>query len=327
MFSIEIALVSWPLRMPFTISRETMYEIEAVMVKITDFSGNVGVAEAVGVGHAGETASSIILQLEAVRPKINGNLTKAALQALLPPGGARNALDCAMWDLEAKRSGVPCWKTAGLDKLTPQKTAFTLGIMSEADLRRSAFEKRDFGLLKVKTNRAHGLDPVRIVHEIASHAEIIVDPNEDWTAEDLEHYGPLLRQLGVVLLEQPVSHECDDILSKLVVPVPVAADEAFIDSTSIAKLVGKYQVLNIKLDKTGGLTEALRCVEIGRSHNFGLMVGCMAGSSLAMAPATIIAQNCAFVDLDGPLLQTSDCPHPIAFTNGYIGTPSSSLWG
>ena len=327
MLSLDVGIVRWSLRVPFTISRETLNHIDGIIVKISDSDGYTGSAEAMGVGYDGETASSMALQLEAVRAEICQGPAREAIQVLLPPGGARNALDCAMWDLEAKRSGVPCWQTAGLKTFMARETAFTFGIMSEADLRDAALERKSFRLIKIKTNRERGLDPVRIVHEMLPNARLIVDPNEGWEADDLIRHDPLLEQYGVALLEQPVKREGDDILRRLRLSVPVAADEAFIDSTVIPQLVGKYDVLNIKLDKTGGLTEALRCVRIGQAHGFALMVGCMAGSSLAMAPATIIAQNCAFVDLDGPLLQTSDCPHPIAFTNGYIGTPSSSLWG
>jgi L-Ala-D/L-Glu epimerase len=171
------------------------------------------------------------------------------------------------------------------------------------------------------------LDPVRIVHEMAPHAKLIVDPNQAWSAADLERYAPHFEGLGVALLEQPISHKDDEALRGLSLPVPVAADEAFNISADIAGLVGKYQVLNIKLDKTGGLTEALVAAKLGQEHGFHLMVGCMVGSSLSMAPAHIIAQMCDFVDLDGPLLQATDCDHPITYNNGQMGVPEYALWG
>jgi len=199
--------------------------------------------------------------------------------------------------------------------------------MDEAALRAAAHERRNFKLLKVKTDREHGLDPVRIVHEIVPQARLILDANESWTETDLLKYGPRLEACGVALLEQPIHHELDDILRRMVLPVPVAADEAFADARSIGDLIDRYQALNIKLDKTGGLTEALNCVAVGRASGLILMVGCMVGSSLAMAPATLVAQRCAFVDLDGPLLQATDCANPIQFDGGRIGVPSASLWG
>lgn len=327
MLKLEVFQIDWPLREPFTVSRETLHSIPSIQIRLTDQNGCVAQAEAIGIYYTGETPSTMRAQIEAVRSDIELGLTRSALQSVLPAGGARNAIDCALWDLEAKQSGHPAWQAAGLRAFVPQLTAFSFGIMSETALRKQAREFAHFPLLKIKTNRLLGLDPVRIVHEVTPNALFIVDPNQSWGADELDRFGPHLTALNVALLEQPVAAAEDEILRGRQLPVPVAADEAFTDRSSIPSLLGKYQVLNIKLDKTGGLTEALACVSEGKKHDFGIMVGCMIGSSLSMAPATIVAQLSDFADLDGPLLQSADCEHAILYENGLIGVPSRELWG
>lgn len=327
MLTLTIEAVRWPLKVPFTIARETIGWIDCILVTLTDPAGHRGRGEAVGVDYAGETVAMMTAQLEALRPLIEAGIGLADAQSLLPAGGARNALDCALWDLAAKASGVRAFAAAGLAGLEARPTAFTFGIMTEAALRQAARDHRDFALLKVKTDRDHGLEPVRIVHEEAPAARLIVDPNESWTAIELGRFAPRLEALNVALLEQPVHPDADAVLRDLRLPVPVAADEAFGDRSDIAGLVGKYSHLNIKLDKTGGLTEALACAAAGRAAGFGLMVGCMVGSSLSMAPGVIIAQSCDFVDLDGPLLQAADMPDPISYISGMVGVPDPKLWG
>jgi L-Ala-D/L-Glu epimerase len=327
MLKVEIAFVSWPLRVPFTISRETQTVIDCVHLTLTDEAGNCGWSESIGVDYAGEMPADIIAALEAARSRIEAGVTLAEAQSFFPAGGARNALDCALWDLEAKRSGVPAWRTAGLTHFQPRPTAFTLGMMDEEALRLAAVEHQDFAFLKVKTNRERGLDPIRIVHEAAPNARLIVDPNESWAEAELRRYAGELEALNVALLEQPVDHEDDEVLRHISLPVPVAADEAFDDRTSFAKLAGKYQVINIKLDKTGGLTEALACAHQGLREGYRLMIGCMAGSSLGMAPGALVAQLCDFVDLDGPLLQSGDVAAPMLYEKGMMAMPTPALWG
>jgi L-Ala-D/L-Glu epimerase len=324
---LEAFQINWPLKIPFTISRETMRDIPCIQVQLTDEQGIIGNAEAVGVDYAGETPATMLAQLEVVRSVIEAGLSRDALQTLLPAGGARNAIDCALWDLEAKQSGIPVWHAAGLQEPKPVATAFTLGIMSETELRVTAKAYANFQVLKIKTNRLLGLDPIRIVQEIVPHMRFIVDPNQAWGADELDRFAPYLTGLNIALLEQPVAIDQDDVLIGRTLPVPVAADEAFLDRGSIRRLKGKYQVLNIKLDKTGGLTEALACAHAGKAEGFGLMIGCMVGSSLSMAPGHLIAQLAEFIDLDGPLLQSADCANPIAYKDGYIGVPSPVLWG
>jgi L-Ala-D/L-Glu epimerase len=327
MLKLELSRVSWPMRTPFRISRITETRTDGLHLVLTDAAGRRGRGEAIGVDYAGETQATMIAQLEAVRERIEAGPTLADAQGLLPSGGARNALDCALWDLQAKRSGVPAWRTAGLNGCQPVETAYTCGMMDEAALRQMARDHADHGWIKVKTDRDHGLDPVRIIHEELPHARLIVDPNEAWGEAELRRFAGALEGLNVALLEQPVAAHDDEALRGLDLPVPVAADEAFDDLQNLATLAGKYQVLNIKLDKTGGLTEALACARAGLAQGFRLMIGCMAGSSLSMAPAVLVAQLCDFVDLDGPLLQTGDVADPVIYLNGRIGPPTSTLWG
>lgn len=327
MLRLETATIDWPLHEPFTISRETITSIACIQVMLTDEDGQIGRGEAVGIDYAGETPASMIAQIDSVRREIELGVTHVGLQRLLPYGGARNAVDCALWDLEAKRSGVPVWQAAGLTSFDARPTAFSFGIMDEALLRATARRYADFPLLKVKTNKERGLDPVRILNEEAPTARFIVDPNQAWGADELTRFAPDFVSLNVALLEQPVAVADDELLRGLSLPVPVAADEAFNTRADISGFVGKYQVLNIKLDKTGGLTEALACAREGKANGFGLMVGCMIGSSLSMAPGTIIAQMCDYVDLDGPLLQAEDVDNPILYDGGMILPPTSLLWG
>jgi len=325
--SVRAWRVDWPLRVPFVIARETQTRVDCIQVSCSDDAGRVGRGEAAGIDYAGETPQSMLDQLLAVQGEIEAGWPHARLHELLPHGGARNALDCALWDLRAKKMGTPVWRLLGLDPPRPVDTAFTLGLMDEAELRAAALAHRDFRLLKVKTNRERGLDPARIVQEVAPHARFILDPNQDWTFADLERWRPLLPAYGVALLEQPLAKAEEDALDGFQRSTPIACDESFNDSDGIAALVGRYDVLNIKLDKAGGLSEAMACVRIGRMHGFSLMVGCMVGSSLAMAPGVLVAQACAFVELDGPLLQAADVTPPIAYQAGQIAPAPAELWG
>jgi L-Ala-D/L-Glu epimerase len=327
MLRMDVRIVEWPLKEPFKISRETLYSVRCIQVELKDGTGFVGRGEAVGVDYAGETPETLVAQIDVVRHQIEAGISLVGLQSLLPAGGARNAVDCALWDLNAKQFGIPAWQTAQLTSYGPKPTAFSFGIMSEEALRRTARLYAHFPLLKIKTNREFGLDPIRIIHEEAPNSRLIVDPNQSWDLADLEKHADELPRLNVVLLEQPVAIDNDAVLERISLPVPVAADEAFNDRTDIERIARRYQVLNIKLDKTGGLTEALACARYAQQTDLKLMVGCMIGSSLSMAPGTIIAQLCDFVDLDGPLLQAEDCSPPIQYEAGLIYPPSPLLWG
>ncbi|MBP6105677.1 MAG: N-acetyl-D-Glu racemase DgcA [Steroidobacteraceae bacterium] len=326
---IELAtdVERWELIEPFVTARDANTHVPVLVVRLTNAAGQRGWAEAAGVDYDGETPASMAAQVEAVRSALHDRLTGAELIDLLPAGGARNALDCALWDLRAKESGRPAWKLAALPAPHPVTTAFTIGLGDAQEVRRKARQALDYPLLKLKVDAERHVGLVRVVREEHPTAHIIVDANQSWTRELLERLTPELQQLGVELIEQPVARGDDASLDGLRSPLAVAADESCTDRHSLAGLAGRYQCVNIKLDKCGGLTEALAMCAEARRLGLGLMVGNMCGTSLAMAPAFLVAQACLVTDLDGPLLQRLDRPHPIRFERGVMQAPDSALWG
>ncbi len=324
---LSMRIDTWPLRSPFRISRGTMTSVQVIVVEIEDREGVRGRGEAAGVDYEGETPQSMLAQVEGVRAQIESGIDRETLLDLLPAGGARNAIDCALWDLEAKRSGVPAWQAAGLATIAPVPTAYTIGIGSLEEVASKAEAARDHRLIKLKADADHHMQIVETVHRICPASRLIVDANQAWTIELLEDLAPRLAHHGVVLIEQPLPKNVDHALCGCQLPVPIAADESCTDRKSLWRLEGKYQFINIKLDKCGGLTEGLALAFEARLSGFGLMVGCMLGSSLAMAPAALIAQLCRFVDLDGPLLQAGDHTPPIRYEHGVMSVPPRELWG
>jgi L-alanine-DL-glutamate epimerase-like enolase superfamily enzyme len=301
--------------------------VPVLVVRLTGRDGHQGRAEAAGVDYDGETPASMAAQVESVRDALPDRLTGEGLLDLLPAGGARNALDCALWDLRAKEAGCPAWQLAGLPRPRPVITAFTIGLGDAADVRRKSLAARHLPLLKLKVDADRHVDLVRNVREAHPAARIVVDANQAWTRPLLERLLPELRDLGVELIEQPLPRGDDAALDGLESPLPLAADESCTDRHSLAALVGRYRSVNVKLDKCGGLTEALAtCVE-ARRLGLGLMVGNMCGSSLAMAPAFLVAQQCDVVDLDGPLLQRRDRDHAVRYERGSMHEPDRRLWG
>ena len=327
MILCSTTLERWAMLEPFEIAREVITDQPVIMVKLTDAQGICGYAEAAGVDYAGETPQSMAAQLAAVQPKLHDALSYAEVMQLLPAGGARNALDCALWDLRAKQSGIPVWKAAGLAPLQPVSTAFTLGLGDDATTRRKAREARQYPLLKLKVDALRHLDVVRLVREEHPQARLVVDANQSWTLDLLKTLLPQLKAEGVELVEQPLPQGQDNQLDGLQSPIPLAADESCTDRTSLPELLGRYQFINIKLDKCGGLSEGLALAAEARQHGLALMVGNMCGSSLAMAPAFLLAQQCAYVDLDGPLLQKLDRATPMHYHHGVIQAPDAALWG
>jgi L-Ala-D/L-Glu epimerase len=286
-----------------------------------------GRGEAIGVSYHGETVESLLTQLTAIRSDLGKGVTRHDLQSLLPPGGARNAVDCALWDLESKRSGRRAWELAGIPSVNPLKTAYTLGMNSPDVMGEAAAAASKYSLLKLKLSGDGDLARVMAVRQARSDAEIIVDANQAWSERQLREFTPRLAELGVKLIEQPLPVGKDAFLARFDSPVPLCADESCQNTESLPSLVGKYRYVNIKLDKTGGLTEALHLARIANAEGFKLMVGCMAGSSLSMAPAFIVGQLCSVVDLDGPLLSTSDVPCAIRYEGSRMFAPEASLWG
>jgi L-alanine-DL-glutamate epimerase-like enolase superfamily enzyme len=260
-------------------------------------------------------------------PAIASGMDRLALQETLPPGAARNALDCAFWDLEAKRAGAPVWQLAGLAEPKPLITAYTLSLDTPEAMRAKAAENAHRPLLKIKLGTPDDLPRLRAVREGAPQARLVIDANEGWSGADYAKLAPDLVGLGVELVEQPLPAGDDGALAGLDRPLPVCADEACHGLASLPGLAGRYDMINIKLDKTGGLTEAIALRDAARAEGYGIMVGCMLGSSLAMAPAILVAQGADVVDLDGPLLLAADRPAGLTYDTAGVHPPSPELWG
>ncbi len=306
----------------FTISRGSRTEARVLTVQVRD-GGLTGRGECVPYARYGETPESVAAQIEG----LPGQFDRAALQELLPPGAARNAVDCALWDLAAKQAGRRVWELAGLPAPRPEITAYTLSLDSAQAMEAQAARHAHRPLLKIKLGTPDDMPRLEAVRRGAPKARIIVDANEGWSAEIYADLAPHLVRLGVALVEQPLPAGEDDALVGLDRPVPLCADESCHDRASLPALRGKYDLVNIKLDKTGGLTEALKLREAAEAEGYGIFVGCMVGSSLAMAPAVLLAQGAAFTDLDGPLLLAEDRAHALKYDAAGVHPPEAALWG
>jgi L-alanine-DL-glutamate epimerase-like enolase superfamily enzyme len=310
----------------FTISRGSRTHADVVVVELED-GGIIGRGECVPYARYGESIDSVRALIEAQRLLIEKGLDRAALQRVLPPGAARNALDAASWDLDAKRQGSTAWELAGLAPPGPVTTAFTISLGVPETMAAAAREARDRPLLKVKLGGEGDLERVAAVREAAPAARLMVDANEAWSRGLVERYLEGLAGLGVELVEQPLPAGEDAMLADVAHPVPVGADESVHATDDLAALRGRYEVVNLKLDKTGGLTEALRFKERAHELGFELMVGCMLGSSLSMAPAILAAQGARFVDLDGPLLLAEDREPHLRYEGSLLYPAPRELWG
>ncbi len=306
----------------FTISRGSRTEAKVLTVHVSD-GAHRGWGECVPYARYGETLESVEAQVAGLPEGV----TREGLQEVLAPGAARNAVDCALWDLEAKRAGKRVWELAGLAAQGPEVTAFTLSLAEPEVMEAAARRNAHRPVLKIKLGTPDDMGRLEAVRRGAPEPRIIVDANEGWSAEVYADLAPHLLRLGVALVEQPLPAGEDDALLGMQRPVPVCADESCHDRASLPALKGKYDVVNIKLDKTGGLTEALALREAALAEGYGIMVGCMVGSSLAMAPATLVAQGAAFTDLDGPLLLAEDRDNPLQFDQAGVHPPSAALWG
>ena len=316
----------WPLRRSFAISRGTKTAADVVVVELHD-DGRVGRGECVPYARYGETVDGVVAAIEALAAPIAGGLDRSGLQTALPAGAARNAVDCAFWDLAAKQQGQPVWHLAGLAPPAAAVTAFTLGLDSPAAMAVAARAEASRPLLKLKLADGDDLARVEAVRKNAPQARLIVDANEAWTPALYAELAPALAALGVVLLEQPLPADADAVLADLAHPVPVCADESCHDRASLAALAGRYDAINIKLDKTGGLTEAIALADAATAAGYQLMIGCMVATSLAMAPAMLLAAGAAFVDLDGPLLLAGDRPDGLRYDGSRVGPADAKLWG
>jgi L-alanine-DL-glutamate epimerase-like enolase superfamily enzyme len=315
----------WPLKQTFRISRGSRTESQVVVVTVTD-GKYIGRGECVPIARYNQTAASVIGQIEAIKHETN--LNRHRLQELLPAGAARNALDCALWDLEAKRSGKRVWQLANIRMFDRVETSFTISLDAPDKMGAAASAAALLPILKLKL-AGDDVDLARVqsVRAAAPNARLIIDANESWSPEHYRNVVPKLKEIGVELIEQPFPADADAVLEQLNHAIPVCADESCHTTVDLSRLKNRYEMINVKLDKTGGLTEGLRLCESARQKGFKLLIGCMVGTSLSMAPARLLASVADCVDLDGPLLLARDRDHGLRYENGKIGMPSRELWG
>ncbi len=319
---ITVTEDTFKLKQAFVISRGSRTEARVLTVCV-EREGARGYGECVPYARYDETMESVAAQIRGLKLPF----TRQELQDMLPGGAARNAVDCALWDLEAKQAGKRVWDLAGLPEPGPEITAFTLSLGTPDSMRAEAAKNAHRPLLKIKLGGKGDLERLRAVWSGAPDAAMIVDANEGWTPESYAALAPELLALGVQMVEQPLPAGADDALRDMDRPLPVCADESCHDRASLPALKGKYDMVNIKLDKTGGLTEALLLKQEAIALGYDIMIGCMVGSSLAMAPAVLLAQGAAFTDLDGPLLLSEDRANALKFDDLGVHPPDAKLWG
>lgn len=317
---------AWPIAGRFVISRGAKTEARVVVVTL-ESEGAVGRGECVPYARYGESVESVLAEIEGLRAQIEAGLGRERLQDLLGPGAARNAVDCALWDIEAKRTDVRVWARAGVPRLSPLKTAFTISYGTPDEMAAAAEAASRRPLLKLKIGGPDDLDRVEAVRAAAPRSRLIVDANEGLSFDQLQRLAPELKRLEVQLVEQPLKAGEDQALESWSSPVPLCADESLHSRAELADCAGRYAYLNVKLDKTGGLTEALALAAEARARGLGLMVGCMVATSLSMAPAMIVAQGAEFVDLDGPLLLARDREPGLTYVGSAAEPPTPELWG
>jgi len=323
--TIDACEETWPLGKPFRISRGTRTETRVVVVTLTD-GQHSGRGEGVPIKRYNQTPASILAEIESI--KSAPNLGREQLQKLLPPGAARNAVDCALWDLEAKISGKRAWELADISIAPEVETTFTISLDSPEAMAAATQAATNLPILKLKLGGDHAdVTRVEAVREAAPKVRLLVDANESWTPDHYLRVVPSLVEFGVELIEQPFPADANNVLETLDHPIPVCADESCHTTADLPGLKKRYEVVNIKLDKTGGLTEALLLADGACQAGFKLLVGCMVCTSLGIAPARLLAGAADWIDLDGALLLSRDREHGLAYGNGKIGLPSRQLWG
>ncbi|MCP3413911.1 dipeptide epimerase [Bradyrhizobium brasilense] len=316
----------WPIAGTFTISRGTKTEAVVVVAEVSQ-GGLTGRGECVPYPRYGETPEATLQAIRAMQAPLAGGMDRIALQERMPAGAARNALDCALADLEAKRAGRRIWNLLGRPAPEPRTTAYTISLGTSEAMAEATAKAAHRALLKIKLGGDGDAARIAAVRKAAPAAELIVDANEAWTEDNLAANLAACADAGVTLIEQPLPAGKDEALARIKRPVAVCADESVHDRGSLAGLRGRYDAVNIKLDKTGGLTEALAMADAARALGFEIMIGCMVATSLAMAPAMLIAQAARFVDLDGPLLLAKDRDHGLRYEGSLVYPPDAALWG
>lgn len=323
---LNTAVEHFPIAGSFTISRGSKTTASVVTCRVEE-DGFIGLGECVPYARYGETLDSVLAEIEAIRPRIEAGLEREGLRGTMQAGAARNAVDCALWDLEAKKAGKQAFTLAGLAEPGPLTTAYTISLGEPDAMAAQAAQYAHRALLKVKVGTADDASRIRAVRTASPTSAIILDANEGWTEENLAYHFAACAELGVSLIEQPLPAGQDGALASIARPVPVCADESVHKTEDLPKLAGLYDAVNIKLDKTGGLTEALRLRDAARTLNLKIMVGCMVGTSLGMAPAVLLAQGADFVDLDGPLLLARDREPGLRYEASLVFPPPAALWG
>ena len=324
--SLEIQHDSFPIAGTFTISRGAKTAADVITCVLTQ-AGTKGWGECVPYKRYGETMESVAAQIEAARPLIEGGISRQDLLSAMPPGAARNAVDCALWDLEAKLGGLGVAQMIGVSAPQPLTTAYTISLGEPDVMAAQAREHAGRALLKVKVGTGDDESRIRAVRAAAPDSVIMLDANEGWPEDVLEKHLRIAAELQIALVEQPLPAGRDEMLAAIERPVIVCADESVHHTGDLASLRDRYDAINIKLDKTGGLTEALRMKQEGQRLGFQIMLGCMVGTSLAMAPAVLLAQDAEFIDLDGPLLLARDREPGLRYAASLVWPPEKELWG
>jgi L-alanine-DL-glutamate epimerase-like enolase superfamily enzyme len=326
MTTLSAKIERFPIAGHFTIARGSKTEAVVVSVQL-ERDGHVGRGECTPYGRYGETAETTLAAIEALAPAIAGGMTREQLQQAVPPGAARNAIDCAFWDLEAKRAGTSVAALAGLTLPARIETAFTISLGSPDAMADAAAKAAHLPLLKIKLGAPGDAERLGAVRAAAPHTRLVVDANEGWHGDDLGVLLEVSRHCGVELVEQPLPSGSDAALADIKHLVPICADESVHALEGLEALVGRYDAVNIKLDKTGGLTEALAVAQRAEELGLSIMVGCMVSTSLSMLPARLLASKARWVDLDGPLLLAQDRPDGLTYRGGVLDTGPSTLWG
>jgi L-alanine-DL-glutamate epimerase-like enolase superfamily enzyme len=323
---VSIHTESWPALTPFRISSNTWDDFPCVVCELEQ-DGAIGRGEALGVYYLDETPESMARELEQVSPEIGGGVDRQRLLELLPPGGARMAADAALWDLEAQLTGRTAWSIAGVDA-GPVETVFTIGLEDTPEqMAAKATAAASFSLFKVKLNNDRPVERIAAIRDARPEARLVVDVNQGWTFDELRRYAPELHALDVTMIEQPLLRGGDAELEDYEPPLPLCGDESCLHLGELDEAARRYQMINIKLDKTGGLTHGLELAHAARDRGLDLMVGCMGGTSLSMAPHHVIAQLCDLVDIDGPLLIKTDRPGGFHYDKGIVTLPERAFWG
>ena len=323
---ISVHIQEWDLIQPFRITGYEWVNTRAVVVNLAE-DGFIGRGETEAVFYMGESEESIFAQIHEVAGEIRKGISREELQELLPAGGARNAIDCALWDLECKRSGKTIWELTGIDP-KPVTTVFTIGLESTPEaMAAKAAKAADSPVLKIKLDGHQPYEKLAAIRAARPDAALVVDANQGWDFEQLKELIPKCKDLNLSMIEQPLPRGGDEMLEGFKSPITLAADESCLHTGELETAARRYDMINIKLDKTGGLTEALKLAYAAKEKGCQLMVGNMSGTSLAMAPAFVIAQLCDFVDIDGPLFLKYDHPNGLSYNKGVAGVFDSSLWG